>query len=214
MPAHERVAAWERVVRRAVDIMIAGTALLLLAPLMAMIAVAIRSTSSGPALFKQRRVGLARRPFSFYKFRTMREGDDDCAHRELIASELRGEDTSTEGSWKLANDGRITLVGSILRRTSLDELPQLINILCGDMTLVGPRPCLEWEAEMFPSEFHDRFAVRPGLTGLWQVSGRSTVGTLDMLRLDVDYVRHRTLRGDIAILVRTVPSLMRGDGAR
>ena len=214
MPAPERAAPWERFVRRAADILIAGAALLLLSPLMAVIAVVIRSTSSGPALFTQRRVGLRQQPFSFYKFRTMREGGDDSALRELIARELRGEDTSSAGSWKLTDDGRITWVGSLLRRTSLDELPQLINVLRGDMTLVGPRPCLEWEAEMFPSEFHERFAVRPGLTGLWQVSGRSTVGTLDMLRLDVDYVRHRTLYSDFAILARTVPSLVRGDGAR
>jgi lipopolysaccharide/colanic/teichoic acid biosynthesis glycosyltransferase len=164
-------------------------------------------------VFRQRRVGLARRPFWFYKFRTMRLGGDDTALREMIASELRGEDTSSGGSWKL-DDSRITPIGGILRRTSLDELPQLINVLRGDMTLVGPRPCLEWEAEMFPSEFEERFAVRPGVTGLWQVSVRSTAGTLDMLRLDVDYVRKRTLRGDVAILMRTVPAVLRGYGAR
>jgi lipopolysaccharide/colanic/teichoic acid biosynthesis glycosyltransferase len=214
MPRAERwTTAWERVARRTVDILIAGSALLVLSPLMAIIVIAIRLTSPGPALFKQRRVGLARRPFCFYKFRTMRLGGDDSALREMIGCELRGEDTSSGGSWKL-DDSRITGVGSFLRRTSLDELPQLINVLRGDMTLVGPRPCLKWEAEMFPSEFDERFAVRPGMTGLWQVSGRSTMGTLDMLRLDVHYVRHQTLRGDVAILARTVPAVLRGDGAR
>ena len=214
MPRAERwTTAWERVARRTVDILIAGSALLVLSPLMAIIVTAIRLTSPGPALFKQCRVGLARRPFCFYKFRTMRLGGDDSALREMIGCELRGEDTSSGGSWKL-DDSRITGVGSFLRRTSLDELPQLINILRGDMTLVGPRPCLKWEAEMFPSEFDERFAVRPGMTGLWQVSGRSTMGTLDMLRLDVHYVRHQTLRGDVAILARTVPAVLRGDGAR
>jgi lipopolysaccharide/colanic/teichoic acid biosynthesis glycosyltransferase len=181
---------------------------------MAIIWAAIRATSPGPGLIRQRRVGLARKPFCFYKFRTMRVGGDDSALRDMIARELGGEDTSSGGSWKLNDDNRITPVGSVLRRTSLDELPQLLNVLRGDMTLVGPRPCLDWEAGMFPSEFDERFAVRPGLTGLWQVSGRSTVGTLDMLRLDVDYVRRQTLRGDIAILARTVPMLLRGDGAR
>ncbi len=195
-PRAERwTTAREGVARRTVDILIAGSALLVLAPLMAIIAITIKLTSPGPALFKQRRVGLARRPFCFCKFRTMRLGGDDSALREMIACELRGEDTSTDGSWKL-DDSRITGVGSFLRRTSLDELPQLINVVRGDMTLVGPRPCLDWEAEMFPSEFDERFAVRPGLTGLWQVSGRSTMGTLDMLRLDVQYVRQQTLRGD------------------
>jgi lipopolysaccharide/colanic/teichoic acid biosynthesis glycosyltransferase len=213
-PRAERwTTARERVARRTVDILIAGSALLVLAPLMAIIAITIKLTSPGPALFKQRRVGLARRPFCFYKFQTMRVGGDDSALREMIGRELRGEDTSTDGSWKL-DDSRITRFGSFLRRTSLDELPQLINVLRGDMTLVGPRPCLEWEAEMFPSEFDERFAVRPGMTGLWQVSGRSTMGTLDMLRLDVHYVRRQTLRGDVAIVARTVPAVLRGDGAR
>jgi lipopolysaccharide/colanic/teichoic acid biosynthesis glycosyltransferase len=215
MPRAERCStAWERIARRTADILIAGFALLVLSPLMAIIVIAIRLTSRGPALFKQRRVGLARRPFCFYKFQTMRVGGDDTALREMIGCELRGEDTSSGGSWKLDSDSRITRFGSFLRRTSLDELPQLINVLRADMTLVGPRPCLEWEAEMFPSEFDERFAVRPGLTGLWQVSGRSTMGTLDMLRLDVHYVRHQTLRGDVAILARTVPAVLRGDGAR
>ena len=202
------------VARRAADILIAGTAFVVLSPVMAVIAVAIRWTSSGPAVFTQRRVGLARESFSFFKFRTMRVGVDDSALRAMVASELRGEDSSSGGSWKLDGDDRITRIGGFLRRTSLDELPQLINVLRGEMTLVGPRPCLEWEAEMFPGEFDERFAVRPGLTGLWQVSGRSTLGTLDMLELDVDYARHQTLRGDVAILARTVPALLHGDGAR
>jgi lipopolysaccharide/colanic/teichoic acid biosynthesis glycosyltransferase len=215
MPRPERgTTAWERVARRTARVLIAGTALLVLSPLMAIIAVVIRSTSPGPALFTQRRVGLARQPFSFYKFRTMRVDGDDAAHRELVAREVRGEDISSGGSTKLNGDSRITRFGGLLRRASLDELPQLINVLRGDMALVGPRPCLEWEAEMFPREFDERFAVRPGVTGLWQVSGRSTVGMLDMLRLDVCYVGHRTLHGDVAILARTVPAVLRGDGAR
>lgn len=209
-----RTAAWERVARRTADILIAGSALLVLAPLMVIIGVVIKSTSPGPAVFAQRRVGLARKPFSFYKFRTMRVGGDDTALREMITRELRGEDTSSRGSRKLDGDDRITRFGSLLRRTSLDELPQLINVLRGDMSLVGPRPCLEWEAEMFPSEYDERFGVRPGVTGLWQVSGRSTMGTLDMLRLDVRYARNQTLRGDVAILALTVPAVLRGDGAR
>jgi lipopolysaccharide/colanic/teichoic acid biosynthesis glycosyltransferase len=211
--AERSTRGWERLARRTVDILIAGSALLVLAPLMAIIAITIKLTSPGPALFTQQRVGLARQRFCFYKFRTMRVGGDDTALREMIACELRGEDTSSKGSWKL-DDSRITRFGSLLRRTSLDEIPQLINVLRGDMTLVGPRPCLEWEAEMFPSEFDERFAVRPGITGMWQISGRSTMGTLDMLRLDVKYVRQRTLRGDVAILARTVPVVLRGDGAR
>ena len=209
-----RRTAWQRGTRRCADVAIAACALAVLSPLMIIIVAVIRSTSPGPALFRQTRVGLAGQTFCFYKFRTMQVGGDDAALREIITKELRGEDTSSRGSRKLDGDTRITPFGSFLRRTSLDELPQLINVLRGDMGLVGPRPCLEWEADMFPSEFNERFAVRPGITGLWQVSGRSTVGTLDMLRLDVDYVRHRTLRGDIAILARTVPAVLGGGGAR
>jgi lipopolysaccharide/colanic/teichoic acid biosynthesis glycosyltransferase len=215
MPGPERSsAAWERVARRTADILIAGSALLVLSPLMVIIAVVIRSTSPGPALFKQRRVGLARKPFSCFKFRTMRVGGDDTALRELIARELRGEDVSSRGSWKIDDDSRITGIGSVLRRISVDELPQLFNVLRGDMGVVGPRPLPEWQVEMLPREFDERFTVRPGITGLWQVSGRSTMGTLDMLRLDVSYVRQRTLRGDGAILARTLPVLLRRDGAR
>jgi lipopolysaccharide/colanic/teichoic acid biosynthesis glycosyltransferase len=212
--AERRTTARERVARRSADILIAGTALVVLAPLMVIIGAAIKLTSPGPVLFKQHRLGLDRQPFCLCKFRTMRVGGDDTALREMIARELRGEDTSSRGSRKLDGDSRITRVGSFLRRSSLDELPQLINVLRGDMALIGPRPCLAWEAAMFPTEFDERFAVRPGLTGLWQVSGRSTMGTLDMLRLDVCYARDHTLRGDLAILARTVPAVLRGDGAR
>jgi lipopolysaccharide/colanic/teichoic acid biosynthesis glycosyltransferase len=144
----------------------------------------------------------------------MFQGGDDRALRDLIARELRGEDTVEGGSAKLNNDPRVTRTGAFLRRTSLDELPQLINVVRGEMTLVGPRPCLDWEADMFPPEFASRFSVPPGLTGLWQVSGRSTMGTLEMLELDVVYVRSRSLRSDLGILLRTVPALLRSSGAR
>jgi lipopolysaccharide/colanic/teichoic acid biosynthesis glycosyltransferase len=132
----------------------------------------------------------------------------------MIVRELAGEDTSSGGSWKLDDDPRVTRIGRFLRRSSLDELPQLINVLRGDMSLVGPRPCLEWEADLFPEEFAERFEIPPGLTGLWQVSGRSTMGTLDMLRLDVEYTRTRRFRTDLVILAATVPVLLRRDGAR
>lgn len=202
------------VLRRMTDVTVASCALACLLPVMLLIALAIVLTSPGSAVFQQTRVGRGRRTFTLYKFRTMRLGGDDVAHRDLICRELRGEDTSSAGSWKLDGDGRVTRIGSLLRRTSLDELPQLVNVLHGDMTLVGPRPCLDWEAEMFPPEADERFSVKPGLTGLWQVSGRSTMGTLEMLQLDVRYVRERTLRGDIALVGRTVPALLRRDGAR
>jgi len=161
------------------------------------IAFVIRAEDGGPVFFRQDRIGLGNRPFGIWKFRTMR----------IQMSDRLGF-VSTSRS-----DERVTRIGHFLRRTSLDELPQLFNVLRGDMTLVGPRPCLGWEAEMFPAEFTPRFEVRPGLTGLWQVSGRSALGTLEMLELDVRYVRSRSLQSDLGILIRTVPALL-GSGAR
>jgi lipopolysaccharide/colanic/teichoic acid biosynthesis glycosyltransferase len=205
---------WHAVARRVLDLVLASLALVVLAVPMLTIALVIRLTSEGPALFQQRRVGLGGRTFTMYKFRTMRNGVGDEMLRELIAAELRGEDTSVNGSYKLDNDPRVTPIGAFLRSTSLDELPQLINVLLGDMSLVGPRPCLEWEAQMFPAQFRPRYAVKPGITGLWQVSGRSALSTLDMLYLDLTYVRTRSLVGDLSILVRTIPALLKDHSSR
>ncbi|HEY2098768.1 MAG TPA: sugar transferase [Pseudonocardia sp.] len=196
------------------DLTVSLAALLVLGIPLIVIGLVIRWTSVGPALFQQQRVGLGGKTFTMYKFRTMRTGVGDEMLRELIAAELRGEDTSVDGSYKLDSDPRVTPIGVFLRKTSLDELPQLINVLFGDMSLVGPRPCLEWEARMFPTEFQPRFSVRPGITGLWQVSGRSTVSTLEMLHLDLTYVRTRNLVGDLSILVRTVPSMLKDHSVR
>jgi len=207
-------ARWEPIARRAVDLSVVVVALLVLMIPMLVIAMAIRWSSPGPAFYRQQRIGRGGRPFTMYKFRTMRVGGSDAQHRELIARELRGEDTSVNGSWKIDCDPRVTRVGAFLRRTSIDELPQLINVLRGQMSLVGPRPCLDWEAEMFPARFAERFDVPPGLTGLWQVSGRSTMGTLEMLELDLAYVRGWSFWNDLGILLRTVPALLRGQGAR
>ena len=213
-PRDDGSSAGDGLARRGMDVVGAVIVLLLTAPLSLVVAVWIRLDSPGPALLRQQRIGLERRPFTLYKFRTMRVGVDDAAHRALIAAELRGEDTRSGGSTKIDDDPRITRAGRLLRRTSCDELPQLLNVIRGDMSLVGPRPCLPWEADMFPAEFSERFTVRPGLTGLWQVRGRSALGTLDMLELDLEYVRNRRLRTDLRILMATVPSLIRGDGAR
>jgi lipopolysaccharide/colanic/teichoic acid biosynthesis glycosyltransferase len=209
-------ARWEPVARRAVDLAVVTIALLVLAIPMLLIVMIIRWDwgSPGPAFYRHQRIGRGGRAFTMYKFRTMRVGGSDAAHRDLIARELRGEDTSVNGSWKIDHDPRVTRIGSFLRRTSLDELPQLFNVLLGQMSLVGPRPCLDWEAEMFPARFAERFDVPPGLTGLWQVSGRSTMGTLEMLELDLAYVRSWGFWSDLGILLRTVPALLRGQGAR
>jgi lipopolysaccharide/colanic/teichoic acid biosynthesis glycosyltransferase len=206
--------SWESIARRGIDLVVAAIGLLVLLVPMIVIGLLIRATSTGPALFRQERVGFGGRTFTMFKFRTMRTGTGDEMLRELIAAELRGEDTSSNGSFKLDHDPRVTNVGNFLRKTSLDELPQLINVMVGNMALVGPRPCLVWEARMFPAEFRPRFSVRPGLTGLWQVSGRSTMGTLEMLHLDLTYVRTRRLIGDLSILARTIPSMLRDHSAR
>ena len=207
-------ARWEQVLGRVLDLVLATVLVVLTAPLLIAIAIAVRLDSPGAALFRQRRLGRNRSGFTMLKFRTMRVGGDDSAHRELIAREIAGEDTSTGGSWKIDDDPRVTRVGHVLRRFSLDELPQLFNVIAGSMSLVGPRPCLDWEAELFPPEYEHRFAVRPGLTGLWQVSGRSRLSTLDMLRLDAQYVQAWSLLENLRILVRTIPVLLRTDGAR
>jgi lipopolysaccharide/colanic/teichoic acid biosynthesis glycosyltransferase len=198
---------------RALDVTVAAVALTVLAVPMVIIGLVIRLTSKGPALFAQQRIGYRGQTFTMYKFRTMRTGVGDEILRE-IAAELRGEGTSFNGSGTLDGVARVTSIGVFLRKTSLDEVPQLLNVLFGDMSLVGPRPCLEWEARTLPTEFQPRFSVRPGITGLRQVSGRSTVSTLEMLQLDLAYVRTRNRVGDLSILLRTVPSLLRDRTAR
>jgi lipopolysaccharide/colanic/teichoic acid biosynthesis glycosyltransferase len=205
---------WEDYARRIVDIVVGVVLIVILAPVLLAIPVLILLSSPGPVLFRQQRVGLNRAPFTIFKYRTMVLGCDDRAHRELISRELRGEDTIVDGSSKLHADPRVTRVGAFLRRTSLDELPQLFNVLRGEMSLVGPRPCLPWESEMFPAAFAPRFSVRPGITGLWQISGRSAMGTLDMLQLDLVYVRARGFWRDLVIIALTIPSMLRSDGAR
>lgn len=200
--------------KRAVDVTAAAAALAVLSPLLAVVVVLIRLTSRGPVLFRQERLGWQGRPFTVLKFRTMVVNDDDSALREIVQRELTGAREEEDGSFKLHADPRITRVGRWLRRTSLDEVPQLINILRGQMSLVGPRPALAWEAELFPPEFRRRTDVPPGLTGLWQVRGRSRLSTPEMLRLDVEYVDTRSLGLDLSILLRTPPAVLRGDGAR
>lgn len=201
------------VTKRAVDLLLATAALLLLAPLLVLLAVLVRLGSPGPALFHQTRIGRNGRPFQMLKFRTMHADVDDSAHRQYVARLLAGEAEPQQGLYKLDADPRVTRVGARLRRTSLDELPQLINVLRGEMSLVGPRPALPYEADQFPDWAAPRFSVPPGLTGLWQVSGRNRLTMMDGLRLDIEYVARHSLLLDLLILLRTVPAVLAG-GAR
>jgi lipopolysaccharide/colanic/teichoic acid biosynthesis glycosyltransferase len=213
-PTHEgirRLWGWEVVAGRTFDIAVATVALIILSPLMLAIALTIRMTSRGPVIFQQDRVGFDGEVFTMFKFRTMQSGATDDTLRDMIARELAGEDTSVGGSFKPV-DSRVTRIGHWLRRTSMDEIPQFVNVLKGDMALVGPRPCLVWEADLFPQKYAARFAVKPGITGLWQTNGRSNLSTLDMLSIDMTYVSLRSFFGDVAILLQTVPTLLL-DGA-
>jgi lipopolysaccharide/colanic/teichoic acid biosynthesis glycosyltransferase len=198
-------------VSRLIDLTVAGVLLIVLAPLMLLIAALVRATSRGPALFKQTRIGHRKQPFVILKFRSMTADCSDDVHREFVSRMLRGEAlcrTGGDGIYKLRSDRRITSLGRFLRATSLDELPQLINVLRGDMALVGPRPVLPWEATLFQPHHHVRFAVKPGITGLWQVSGRGRLTMTEALDLDVKYVRRQSLALDLWILMKTLPALL------
>jgi lipopolysaccharide/colanic/teichoic acid biosynthesis glycosyltransferase len=202
--------------RRVVDLVVGGAALILVSPVLALLALVVRLTSKGPALFRQERVGRDRVSFTCLKLRTMYADADDGVHREYVhrlLTEERPPDGGAEGVFKLANDPRVTPVGRWLRRTSLDELPQLVNVVRGEMSLVGPRPSLPWEVELFEPRHLKRFEVKPGITGLWQVSGRSRVSVRSALDLDVEYVERRTVGGDLAILARTFGAVVRGGEA-
>ena len=198
---------------RGLDLVLASVALVLTAPLLLVVYAAVRLTSPGPGFFRQVRVGAGRREFVMYKFRTMRRDADPAIHEAYVRDLLRGRVEPEGGLYKLADDPRVTKVGGLLRRTSLDELPQLFNVLKGDMSLVGPRPCLPAELGEFPVWADRRFDVRPGLTGLWQVSGRNRLTMTEGLRLDVEYVARRSLSLYLVILLRTVPAVLAG-GAR
>lgn len=190
------------------DKLLALVGLILLAPLLGLIAVAIKRDSAGPVLFRQVRVGRDRVPFTMLKFRTM------TVDAERLLIDLRDRNTHDSGVlFKIHDDPRVTSVGRFLRRYSLDELPQLVNVLLGEMSLVGPRPPLPAEVEHYPEDAHRRFRVRPGLTGLWQVSGRSNLNPVDSARLDTHYVEHWSPALDAQILAATARAVLSADGA-
>jgi lipopolysaccharide/colanic/teichoic acid biosynthesis glycosyltransferase len=208
--------ARRRIGKRAFDLLVAGTLTAALLPVGLLVALLIAATSRGGPFYRQTRIGRGSRPFVMYKFRTMRAGSSDAVHREYVRRLLTDERPpvgGAKGLYKLEADHRVTRVGRILRRTSIDELPQLWNVVRGDMSLVGPRPALPYEAELFNATHRERFLVPPGLTGLWQVSGRSKLPMRAGLDLDVEYVRRQSFRLDLLILLRTVPAVLAAVGA-
>ncbi|HET9517961.1 MAG TPA: sugar transferase, partial [Actinoplanes sp.] len=196
--------AW-RAVKTAWETAAAALAVLLLAPVIGVLAALVKLDSRGPAFYLQRRVGLGGREFSMIKLRTMVADSDQQAH--LLHNESDGV------LFKMRADPRITRVGRVLRRYSLDELPQIVNVLLGHMSLIGPRPPLPSEVARYPHDMQRRFAVKPGMTGLWQVSGRADLSWEDSVRLDLSYVENWSLSMDLVILLRTVVVVLRGTGA-
>ena len=194
---------------RALDLVATVALVLLLAPLLLLIALIIKLDSPGPVLFRQQRVGRGRRNFLVAKFRTMQHGADHDVHRDYMLALIE----SGTPAPKLAGDARVTRFGAFLRRTSLDELPQLWNVLRGEMSLVGPRPPIPYEVDHYPPHWFERFLVKPGVTGLWQVSGRSEVSLEEMIELDVDYARRRSVLLNVWILLRTIPAVLSQRGA-
>lgn len=219
---HERNGSnWlARGIKRLMDVSGSLVLLLLLSPVFFLIAAAIKLTSKGPVLFRQQRIGEHGTPFTFLKFRSMHANNDASQHKEYVRQLIAGQaakqpaNGSEEGVFKLTNDPRITVVGSFLRRTSLDELPQFINVLRGEMSLVGPRPPVPYEVEAYATWHRRRLLeAKPGITGLWQVTGRSKVGFDDMVRLDLQYARQCSPWLDLKILLQTPKAVIDGNGA-
>ena len=206
--------------KRAMDISGSILALVIAAPVFLLIAIALKLTSKGPVFFRQTRLGQHGEPFTFLKFRSMHVGNDTKVHQEYIKKLISGKaerhqcNGNADGVYKLTGDKRITRVGGFLRKTSLDELPQFINVLKGEMSLVGPRPPIPYEVENY-DVWHRRrlLEAKPGITGLWQVSGRSRVTFDEMVRLDLRYARTCSPWTDIKILLRTPLAVMLGEGA-
>jgi lipopolysaccharide/colanic/teichoic acid biosynthesis glycosyltransferase len=199
---------WQRATKRGMDIMGSLLLLVVLSPIMLVIAIAVTVTTPGPPIYAQRRIGRDGHPFTMFKFRSMVRDAHDARH--LHAHRNRH---TTGPVFKIPDDPRITPVGRIIRRLSLDELPQLLNVLRGDMSLVGPRPALPEEFALCDDGVRQRTLVSPGLTCIWQVSGRSDVDFLRWVDMDIEYIRTWSLRLDLKLLLRTIPAVLRGSGA-
>lgn len=232
---HDEAASIYFLAKRVVDVVIVSLSMVFLLPLIAFIALLIKWDSPGPAIFRQERITAKRRvrngrvyweevPFTIYKFRTMRVDAKSTLHRQFIEAYIAGDEKrmaelqsaqqSEDAKYKLVQDPRITRIGRFLRKTSLDELPQFWNVWMGDMSLVGPRPPIPYEVDLYLSHHHDRLRTVPGLTGWWQVKGRSATSFEDMVRMDVEYIRQQSVWLDIKIMIMTLTSVVNGKGAR
>jgi undecaprenyl-phosphate galactose phosphotransferase len=199
------------VYKRVFDVVVTAVGLVFLAVPMAVIALIIKMTSDGPVFYAHTRIGKDCKPFQFYKFRTMVAGNDDSSHRAYVSELIKGE-AKGDGPKKIVDDPRVTSIGRFLRRTSLDELPQLFNVLKGEMSLVGPRPCMPYELEQYEDWHRRRLSVIPGCTGLWQVAGRSAVDFNDMVILDLFYIDNMSPLFDLRIIFRTLPVMLLAKG--
>ena len=195
---NERKSDFYKFCKRGIDVIVAGVGLILLSPIITIVACAIKLTSKGPIFFLQKRVGKNGELFNMYKFRSM------VVNAEELKEKLKHKNEMSGPMFKMKDDPRVTKVGKFIRKTSLDELPQLWNVLKGDMSLVGPRPSLPKEVEQFDSWMFKRLTVRPGLTCYWQVSGRNNIDFEDWMKLDVKYVEERNLWIDIKLIFKTV----------
>jgi exopolysaccharide biosynthesis polyprenyl glycosylphosphotransferase len=205
-----------RLAKRGSDLIIAALALGILSPLWLLIALLIKLDSRGPVFYKQERVGMDGRVFLFYKFRTMRADTDDAIHREFQRRYIGGQADTNLGddrrpAYKLRADDRVTRLGHVLRRASIDELPQLFNVLRGDMSIVGPRPPIPYEVESYQLWHRKRLDMKPGITGLWQVSGRNRLPFDEMVRMDLYYIENWSLLLDVKIILQTLPVMWRGE---
>jgi len=216
-PQSTRGREWYSRAKRAFDVLVATLVLLLLSPALLVIAIAIKATSPGPAILVQERVGKGGRVFPFYKFRSMYDDLDRSADVQFAREYINGKPKpglAWDGVFKPADDRRITPVGRLMRKGSLDELPQLLNVVKGDMSLVGPRPSMPYEVDVYQPWHFRRLEVLPGLTGLAQIRGRSSLTFQDIVKIDIEYIERRSLWLDLQILCKTLPVVFSGHGAR
>jgi len=207
---------WRRLAKRTFDTLAVTPGLILLSPLLLIVAIAIKLDSPGPVFYRQSRVGENGRLFTMLKFRSMKTGNDTNTHKQHIAKLIQGNISVEQlggKSLKLEDDSRITRIGKLIRKTSIDELPQLFNVLRGEMSLVGPRPPIPYEVEFYQDWHKRRFEALPGITGVWQIKGRNRVGFDEMVRMDIEYIEKQSFWLDIMILLQTPLAVVTGKGA-